>query len=353
MDLGGWNFDPSMLSSLAWNDNNMEAASVNGDKGPKKGKTESKATSSTRSSPARLDSTNWVGNLSLLSNFGELDYYGGVCSQQSKSSDTDRDGGNTSQSHPSLDAETTHNQSNRLPRESMHETHTVSDQSVNSGIKDGGTSSVATGTSTATSNLSSGMGGPQLHPMAIQSSATCPPHSNSANNGTSLSNTQTNSYLQMSTGGMVAGQNHQAPSDMFGLQGIDSAALASLAAAFQSHSDSNHTNQHISNLAANFMLATQAKASDSNHAPSHSHQPQHRPVSSTLPSQSHTGSVASAPQLGRQHRQQPKNTASSSKPPPFYLFDAPIELRANFMQNSASWAYQSSTIPILITMEKR
>jgi hypothetical protein len=340
MDLGGWNFDPSMLSSLAWTDNNIEAASVSGDKGTKKEKTESKATSSTRSSPARLDSTNWVGNLSLLSNFGELDYEGGGgCSQQSKSSDNDRDGGNTSQSLPALDTDTTQNQS-KLQRETILETHTVSEvQSVNSGMKDGGTSSVATGTSSGTSNLASGMGAPQLHPMAIQSSATCPPHSSAANNGTSLSNTQTNSYLQISTGGMMTGQHHQAPSDIFGLQGIDSAALASLAAAFQSQSESNssnnntNNNNHISTLAANFMLATQAKPNDSNHALSESHhQPQHRPVSSTLPPQPHTGSVASAPQLGRQHRQQPKN-AASSKPPPFYLFDAPVELRANFMQN--------------------
>lgn len=335
MDLGGWNFDPSMLSSLAWNDNNIEAVSEGGEKDLKKGKTESKATSSTRSSPARLDSTNWVGNLSLLSNFGELDYDGGGCSQQSKSSDNDRDGGDTSQSLPAHDAETARHQS-KLPRETNLETHTVSEaQSVNSGIKGGGTSSVATGTSSGTSNMASIIGATQLHPMAIQSSATCPPHSSAANNGPMLSNTQTNSYLQMSTGGMMTGQNHQAPSDIFGLQGIDSAALASLAAAFQSQSDTNHNNNHhISTLAANFMLATQTKSTDSSHTLSESHQPQpqHRSGPSTLPSQPHTGSVSSAPQLGRQHRQQPKNTASS-KPPPFYLFDAPVELRANFMQN--------------------
>jgi len=333
MDLGGWNFDPSMLSSLAWSDNNTEPASNCGEKNSKEKTTESKGSSSTRSSPARLDSSSWVGNLALLTNFGELDYEGAGCSQQSKSSENDRDDGVMPQSTRIMNTEETETTGSKPQEGSVVNTHTVSEaQSINSGDQSGETSSVAS--KTAASNVLPSVVGPQLHPMAIQSSATCPPHSGTGGTGDSSNSTQTNPYLQLGTAGVLAGQNNQ-PSDFFGLHGIDSAALASLAAAFQNPSANN--NNHISSLAANFIMA-QTKPAETDHecANLQSNPPQHRQLAFTTPSHSHNGSSTSAPSLDCSNTQQLRHhskQATTAKPPPFYLFDAPIELRANFMQN--------------------
>ncbi len=321
MDLGGWNFDPSMLSSLAWSDNNTE----HGEKNTKKKTTEA---SPTGSLPAHLDSRNWVGNLALLSNFGDQEYEGAICSQRAMSSYIDRDDRNASQTAQAMETDTIVTQS-KPQSEASASIHTVSDaQSMNSGSRDSGTSSVASRATSQTSSMSSSAGGPQLHPMAIQSSATCPPHSSASGTGDSSNVVRANQYLHLSTGRMPIGQNHQASSDSFGLHGIDSAALASLAAAFQN--PSAQSNNHISSLAANFMLA-HAKPADTEKVCLDST----RQLGSTTRSHSFSGSstsaaptVASSVQQSRQHSKQ-----SSTKPPPFYLFDAPIELRANFMQN--------------------
>lgn len=341
MDLGGWNFDPSLLNSLTWNDNSTDHTSNNGENNSKKNTTESKAESSTRSSPARLDSNNWVGNLALLSNFGVLDYEGAGSSQRSKSSDTDRDVDNLRPSSP------LHGSGNdgTSQRESTEGTHTISAaQSVSSGNKDGGISSVASRGVSSTSTMPPSAGGPQLHPLAIQSSATCPPHGSTNGTGDSTSGVQANPYLHLASTGMTLalGQNHHESSDFFGLHGIDSAALASLAAAFQNPSTHNinhnnhQSNNHISSLAANFMLA-QAASTDTNHSVNNSNPPQHLQHASTTNSHTHSGIPATAPSTTasrtQQSRQQNKQNKATSKPPPFYLFDAPIELRANFVQN--------------------
>lgn len=286
MDLADWRFDPSMLTSLIGGDNNADSASEKG----KKRRTESKATSSSRSSPTRLDSNNWDGNLTLLSNFGGLEYERGGSAQRSNVGDD----GEASQPIQTFDSEG----SERISERSK---------------KEGGAVSVASRATAETSNLSqNNFGDAQLHPMAIQSSATCPPHSSSSSRSSVAecsSGSGSNPHLQLAGAGLMPGQIPQANSDFYALHGIDSAAIQSLAASFQNTTGSN--GGHLNSLAANFLLAQQGPSETSEATVQNYQQQQHPPAAASVSASSSSG----------------------SKAPPFYLFDAPVELRANFMQN--------------------
>jgi len=327
MDLGGWNFDPSMLGSLTWNDTNTDSAS----RGGAKKNEESKTTSTTRPSPARLDTSTWDGHLALLSNFGGLDYEGVGSSHRSRASDD----GNASQ--PALESGPAGSNS-QAPSLSHSLPPTVSEAvSVNSATKDGGASSVASRTTAAT-QMSQNTGGPQLHPMGIQSSATCPPHSNAAGTQEST-NSASNSYLQQAVAGLFSSQQYS--TDYLGLHGVDSSAVASLAASFQNPSNSGNNN-HFNSLAANFFLA-QARPQESNlataAAPPHQAHTRAATVPASQPHSNETSSSSSPVPVFNAtvplFSGQPTGTpgSSGSKPPPFYLFDAPVELRTNFMAN--------------------
>jgi len=397
MDLGAWNteFDSSLLN--CWNDNAETNSRGSSDPKDKK-KNDSKLS---QSSP-RDDSSSWDGNLNQwirLPSFS-VDYEADT-SEKAKSPLIDSrtthenrpsstEGCKTSQinSDPPQPSAATNvasttnsaiSNAQPAPPAPVSETTSVTsptrDASSVNGLSD--TSNPVQQPSATSSTSSTGGNGnsqnaPQLHPLAIQSSATCPPHSNSNTN--SKSNQPQFGQIPMPPNNAVPQQRSQQqqsqnPSqNLYGLNlghALDTSSVASLAASLQqttSHaapSSAATTSQHLSSLTANFILAKansnggtaaagltgQAQTHSQNlHATvvqGHSQRSQQRSApSAPMPSIS-SNSVAQA----RLSANSGASFASSSQPshlqpqqaqsnlPPFYLFDAPIELRANFMQN--------------------
>jgi hypothetical protein len=112
-------------------------------------------------------------------------------------------------------------------------------------------------------------------------------------------------------------------------------------------------NSHLSTLANNFLLAASASfqphafqqaTGATQHPQYHNHQQQHASAASSVATSSGSFAVPARPATSSQQPQNPQGSTTSTQPtasttttssslPPFYLFDAPIELRANFMAN--------------------
>jgi hypothetical protein len=206
----------------------------------------------------------------------------------------------------------------------------------------------SSGSSSRTPN-SSDRASSSLHPLAIQSSARCPPPSHDAEslNGSVL--TEPNNLMQP-------------PSSSADLYSVDlsqalersNLGLTALATPMPAQGVTPAlaaTNSHLTILANNFLLAatnpapTQAPpvlpTGESYHVQNVARSTVNPPPSFQRMPGSIVGAAAAprAPRVHHPSSSTPSNTAStsntgtSSSLPPFYLFDAPIELRANFMQN--------------------
>jgi hypothetical protein len=204
-----------------------------------------------------------------------------------------------------------------------------------------------------------------LHPLAIQSSASCPPpaHNTIRNtSGTSSAPTQSNGAQGQSIGGSFVIPHPPNAGDLYS---VDlSHALERVNVGFYATSQQQqqqqqqaitvpgpsqphvvHPGQHLSSLATNFLLAVQQPQTGMTPTinPSLDHQQQHHTYQTAGAAQNTSrpsdGSSAAAEQQRASRKsstaQSSKNSASgtTSSLPPFFLFDAPIELRANFMQN--------------------
>jgi hypothetical protein len=213
----------------------------------------------------------------------------------------------------------------------------------------------SSGSSSRTPNSSSNQGSTSLHPLAIQASARCPPpsHTRESQHGSGTGSlagsvlTEPNSLIQPPT----------SSADLYSVdlsQALERSNLSLTAVATQmpAHGPTPGlpaTNSHLAMLANNFLLAATSPASsqspgvpigESYHAqnigPSNVNAPQ-----SFHPTQRFIAGVAATPAASGLHHtpsSTQSNTSSTnivatSSLPPFYLFDAPIELRANFMQN--------------------
>jgi hypothetical protein len=381
MDLGGWNSDLEDSSLL---NNNYSSSSI-------------------RLSP-RDDTNSWDGNLNHLLPGFNVDYETAP-SEKSKSSEQMESSKTLQESRSYVPGEATtaqnitnHRASHDSSRHvaavlgSPFHTAPISETSSLTSASKTGASSVS-GLSSDTScraphriravpsnqsngGCSNGVGGnnnyqnvPQLHPMGIQSSATCPPHS--TNNNSTANKTSLSQFGQMPPTSMIHQQQQQqpqqtAPSNMYGLAGANSANVASLAASMHSAqaAASATANHHLSSLQANFMMAqassgqaqvpvsppamVAAVIQPQHHAPTalphQHHRSQHSVTdtsaslksgssssSSSKPSSSSSSKRSSS--RPQKQQQQASSQHNSTSPPPFYLFDAPIELRANFLQN--------------------
>jgi PAS domain S-box-containing protein len=248
--------------------------------------------------------------------------------------------------------------------------------SVTSGDRSGGSSENNT-----YSNISQ-----HLHPLGIQSSASCPTPAHA--NGSTIHQQELQQvqhpaqhYQQQhqQQHQLQQQQQQQRQHTIQGVCGVNlSQQLKNSAAATKNTTAPTITSpspatQHLSSLTANFMLAQAANSTiaATNAAAaanatstitaagsvSQDHQQQHTATISSQPSNiptciannnvnSKTSGAASGKQRTRRSKSASKtkkkkgnnysNAApdtTSSRLPPFYLFDAPIELRANFMQN--------------------
>jgi len=189
-----------------------------------------------------------------------------------------------------------------------------------------------------------------LHPLGMQSSADCPEHfitTNVHNNFNHSSTQYSNKYSAhpaLSAIPLPISQQHEH-------QRLCSADLSkALERSLAAPTTGAINQQHMSSLAANFMLAqsghpsltattTAAASIASDSAPA---------VTITTNSTASVSSKVKNQSKKNKKRQTPKkkksdtsttsatvvsSSSSSAALPPFYLFDAPVELRANFMQN--------------------
>lgn len=232
-----------------------------------------------------------------------------------------------------------------------------------------------------------------LHPLGIQSSASCPAPSHANSKTQTTYQPQFPQHQQQNTNqGLCSVDLSRAlERSVASTPGVATAGAPATTTPTMTNT-STAVAQHLSSLAANFMLA---QAADSNVAATaaaaaaaaagaaaalaaassgvvgdpaqdhnqHSHSVVTQPssVTSTNPKTSGTSeTTASSQQNGNRAPRQTRVTSSKGKtknnsaksknttgtdtsaaaaaasatlPPPFYLFDAPIELRANFMQN--------------------
>jgi hypothetical protein len=385
MDLGGWNpdFDSSFLN--CWDDNGDTNSRSGGDIKGKHGRNRSSSSSSSRSSP-RDDPSLWDGSLNQWSHLQNFEYEAATSEKPKTSEDegvsADGSAPHTTGSSSSRGTQSISSQGDSTRRGPPSVSTSAWTQSVNAAqVSESATTSVASGqgrrdaasiaSSEATSNRPIGSG---LHPLAIQSSATCPPHGN-VSYSESAPKPNPPVHQQIIPTAPQALQ-HAMPQhlahNLYGIAaGLDSSSMASLAASLQGHS-ANHTlppetNQHLSSLAANFMLAQGSGTIPTQQV--HGHTPnmqQAQPPAATPPppqlqvqalqqtAPSATRPRAAPPATRRaneatssstKHRTKRKQSSSKQRKaakqrqttpdtvPPFYLFDAPIELRANFMQN--------------------
>jgi PAS domain-containing protein len=364
MELGGWTSDLDSSLLNCWNEN--AETNSRGSFDPKdKRKYDNESSSSARSSP-RDDTNGWDGNLnqwSQLPSFG-VDYEAAP-SEKSKASEEEN---KTSQDSRLSMPEGATPQIGMVPGTiptrqdstasaivaiSVSETTSVTASSVTE-LSD--TSSRAQQPSRRPSTNPTGgnnnsKNSPYLHPLAIQSSATCPPHSSA------LNKTDPPQFGQMpvtpSSTIPQQQQPHQQPQNLYALNfshALDNSSAVSLAASLQrtnSHATSSTasaastTNHHLSSLTANFMLAQAGSETHEAAAPaprSHRHSaptvrspsPSANSVTATSTS-AMSGSSSCSSSLPSHHK--PQQQQRSGEPPPFYLFDAPIELRANFELN--------------------
>eukprot|EP00980_Cylindrotheca_fusiformis_P030905 scaffold25619_cov137-Cylindrotheca_fusiformis.AAC.2 len=320
MDLSGWNsdLDSSLLSG--WSENNETDTRSNSEFMPKDRMDNEKSSSISRS-PPRAD--NWEGNLnqwSQLPSFA-MDYESNP-SDKTRSTESAKSTSASSAAQPSAEM-----------------------VSLSSRSRDGGVSVAETSDRTSSQESSSqapaNSNVQQLHPQGIQSSATCPPHGNSSNQMLPPN------YFPHPAQHSNLGQN------MFGLnfsQPMTNANAVSLATSLQQpqnqrapSSSSYNQSQNLSSLAANFMLAhnnPDAAAGAPHQAQADAvQQQQQQHVQNTnsanriSPNPSSSGVSSLSANSGSNPSSTSRRSRRPTQPPPFYLFDAPIELRANFIQN--------------------
>jgi hypothetical protein len=242
--------------------------------------------------------------------------------------------------------------------------------------------SATTGSSGSSSSPSQKTNGRQqqttslLHPLAIQSSASCPPRRHTTAASGKVPTSTQNNAPGPSIHGTIGGLFHipQSPhaGDLYSVdlsQALERANVGFYASSQQQQQQLQqqqqhqgtgqphnmfHANEHLNSLATNFLMAsvqqpqisqTAAAINDSSGHHHHHHYQQQQQVLGTTQNtstQSNTFSTGAAVQQGTSGRTSArsskrsssgKTTTSSSSIPPFYLFDAPIELRANFMAN--------------------
>lgn len=163
----------------------------------------------------------------------------------------------------------------------------------------------------------------QMHPLAIPSSANCPPHIITATNQTA------HAQMQQTVAGM---QNALFPVALTALGGPTAAAFAAaglslpLATAQQNNRNPQQQPQQQTQQQQLFYpsqsMSLQANPQHSNTNTGHQAQQQ----------QLQTQGQGQA-QQGQDNGTNSKSSSQSTTPPPFYLFDAPVELRVNFMQS--------------------
>lgn len=354
------------MNSINWAENGSDGTARNdADKEKKTLGDTIRATSSDRSSPSRLDANSWDGHLALLSSFGGIEYEGG-------SSKPDSENNETSSLSQSQNVTNCNEEMSVSPSKAARPA-SVSDAASSASTKAIGASSVSTGTGTTTTtstqqqsqsqSQSQDFGESRMHPMAIQSSATCPPHSGSITGAATMPSTP---YNQLAAAGLIPTQ-HQPPANMFGLSAAEGAAAqASFSRSYggpMSTTSTTNDSDHLKSLAANFMMArngttdealrmyTTASATSGHNinnnnnnymstAPSKKKQGKSRNTTTTTTASAAAGAATKSRPHHHHHSATSTSTtasaatgASASKAPPFYLFDAPVELRANFMQN--------------------
>ena len=384
MELGGWNSDLDSSLLNCWNDN----AETSSDPKDKK-KYDNKSTSSAGSSPLRSDRSSWDGNLNQWSRFPSFNVdYEATPSEKSKSSEVDNKASQDNQSQMPRGSVTLQNgapTTNTAVSTAQRGPPAVSETtSVTSATKD---ASSVTGLSDASTRVqqppsrappanptnggSRSQNVPHLHPLAIQSSATCPPHS--SNNSHNKTAPPEFGQIPLPPSSIIPPeqqQPHHPPQNINGLNfahALDT-SVASLAASLQrtdNHATSStasavaSTNHHLNSLAANFMLAQAGpdSAAASTAGQAHAHAAAHQAAALPSANNSHHHSAPTIHQLSSSNSMTAtsisaesgnSSSSSSARPshhqphpshqgtgtlPPFYLFDAPIELRANFEQN--------------------
>ena len=331
MDLAGWSSDLDSSLLNGWSENAETNSRGSNDQNEKK-ENEDKS-SPHRASPAsspRDDGTGWDGNLNQWPNLPAFSVeYEAAPSEKSKSSEAEIKVLQESKlSIPDVDA----------PAKAGPTIPAVSETtSITSGTKYASSSATESSgrSSRSKRTRSSDQSAPQLHPQAIQSSATCPPHSSSQK------------MLPPNFGQTFPHPASQQPQNIFALnlsQALVPSTVATLAASLShpntTHSESSSTtSQNLSSLATNFMLAQNGTRALGSHlhpmVTAHQAMPSSvAGTSSSTNSQPHAVKQAiSSGNSGSSSSSSSQPTRQPAQPPPFYLFDAPIELRANYIQN--------------------
>jgi hypothetical protein len=171
----------------------------------------------------------------------------------------------------------------------------------------------------------------QMHPLAIPSSANCPPHVVTA--------THQAVHPQMQT---VAGmQNALFPMALNALGGGPAAAAFAAAGLslptthLTAPNQQNNRNLQQPLLQQHLQQQTQQLHTTPLFFPSQSMGLQANPQQSNSNAnlQTQQQQLQTQPHQGQDNRSGNKTNSQSTSPPPFYLFDAPVELRVNFMQS--------------------
>jgi hypothetical protein len=226
----------------------------------------------------------------------------------------------------------------------ISETASIQDEDRSATTRSSGSSSRTPNSSNRTSS--------SLHPLAISSSASCPQpnHSNALLPSRSPTGTFSSSSSLM--------QPPSSSADLYSVdlsQALERSNLGYMAVAspppVSGQAGEAPSNPHLAMLANNFLMATTGAmpssqsstvtASASYQSPNVNGVSTHSVASQFYPQQQGAVQVVSGTSKPppQQSSSVPSNSSSasnnttSSSVPPFYLFDAPVELRANFMQN--------------------
>eukprot|EP00539_Tryblionella_compressa_P016799 CAMPEP_0178855524 /NCGR_PEP_ID=MMETSP0746-20121128/23445_1 /TAXON_ID=913974 /ORGANISM="Nitzschia punctata, Strain CCMP561" /LENGTH=1011 /DNA_ID=CAMNT_0020521649 /DNA_START=157 /DNA_END=3192 /DNA_ORIENTATION=- len=210
--------------------------------------------------------------------------------------------------------------------------------SVTSGRDDNRSATTGSSGSSSRTPNSSNQSSSLLHPLAIQSSASCPAPA----------------YPLLDGGGPPVIPQPSTPGDLYSVdlsRALERSRVGSVphSQRIGTHDSASHqqstTNQsqHLSSLTTNFLLAAasagpQAPAVNHQHAAAnhnghHVTGMAHHPTATSAASNPHAAVQHVASERQSATVSAGSSTATTAHLPPFYLFDAPIELRANFMQN--------------------
>lgn len=221
-----------------------------------------------------------------------------------------------------------------MPAENMaaiSETTSIQDEDRSSATRSSGSSSRTPNSSNQTTSSAH-------HPLAIQSSASCPPPSHSTGapqpaHGTSLMQPPSSSSDLYS-----ADLSQALEQSNFGLMAVVPTPPP-LGPPTGSAASNQIDSTHLSMLANNFLMAAattgpsmSSQTSDSSSSYPMPPDPGHVFPSPAVAATSAMGGAKKA-SSNRNNKKNNNPVAGSSSLPPFFLFDAPVELRANFMQN--------------------